>query len=194
MISASGKTESHTNPDHGPSQKESSRKLYTVLAVAIVSITVVAGISYWVLTQSPTKTFVMQGMSVTFWGNASSSFVSAGNCTNECGEAPVGGSITLHRWNVELSVPFNCVGENLSQYSLTSIVGARTGAFQVTNVTIEYVGVPEGTLPALLPYWNSTAPGPSSVCLGDVVPIVTFKVVNQGPTIQPLSLNVSVSG
>ena len=165
-----------------------------ILAVAAISILVVGALGYYVVTQPPSLTFAMVGMTVTFSGNASDDFVGARNCTDVCGMAEVGSSITLQGWNIELSENFNCTAGNLDKYSVVSITAVKSGAFVVTNVSVEYVGEANSGLPAFLPYWNTTPPAPYSICLGDIVPAITFTVIDQGPTTQELNLIVSVDG
>lgn len=167
----------------------SKRFVVVVAAVAILALVVLAIFWSGYLTPSSSSsspTFIMDGTSENFTGNASSAFevIQSNSCTGfVCGSAPVGGSIAVLD---EISPStYNC--KDLDQYEVSRVTASASGAFVLTSVRAfaSVTGV-QAPLPAFTPWENQTT------CVGVVGLFITVRVVDQGPASQLLYLTDEV--
>lgn len=176
-----------------PSEKSPRNRRKTATAIAVVAV--VAGVVLALYaghigpfaqpsSSTPTR-YTMQGVSVTFVGNATSDFEFSDGCTTVCGAGPVNSTI-LAPVELGLITPdTSCT----PAYEISKIVAAQSGAFLITQIE----DTTNGTNPTFgLPVFVPGSQGGDS-CIGAAYLSVGVTIVGQGPTTQTLYLTATVS-
>jgi hypothetical protein len=164
--------------------------IVATLAIALIPISTVILTSLLAKPDTGPATIELDAVDVSFAGSGSRNATLAQNACG-CGASYEVGSSITQVFEVEVPPVGNPTCDRLPHtYSITQVAGPASGGFQVTGIRGEYpvADVTLSPLPASLPGCpNGTSP------VNGVQFYVSVAVVNAGPTVQTLNLNVTVT-